>query len=36
MYEKFITDGGMDVLYTICGGTASSNFDYDYTTIKKI
>lgn len=35
MYEKFITDGGMDVLYTICGGTASSNFDYDYTTIKK-
>lgn len=35
MYEKFITDGGMDALYTICNDTSVSNFGYNYSILKK-
>ena len=35
MYEKFITDGGMDVLYSICAESESNNFQYNYSIIKK-
>lgn len=35
MYEKFISDGGMDVLYQICNDNTPLNFDYNYSLIKK-
>ncbi len=35
MYEKFIGDGGMDVLYQICNDNTPLNFDYNYSLIKK-
>lgn len=35
MYEKFINDGGMDVLYQICNDSTPLNFDYNYGLIKK-
>lgn len=35
MYEKFISDGGMDVLYQICNDDTPLNFDYNYSLIKK-
>lgn len=35
MYEKFISDGGMDVLYQICNDSTPLNFDYNYSLIKK-
>lgn len=35
MYEKFIKDGGMDTLYQICGDETPTNFDYNYSLIKK-
>lgn len=35
MYQKFIEDGGMDVLYQICNDATALNFDYNYSLIKK-
>ena len=35
MYEKFITDGGMDILYQICSDDNPTNFDYNYSLMKK-
>lgn len=35
MYEKFIDDGGMDVLYQITSDETPINFDYNYSLIKK-
>ena len=35
MYEKFINDGGMDVLYQICNDDTPLNFDYNYSLMKK-
>ena len=35
MYEKFITDGGMDILYQICSDESPTNFDYNYSLMKK-
>lgn len=35
MYEKFISDGGMDALYQICNDSTPLNFDYNYGLIKK-
>lgn len=35
MYEKFISDGGMDALYQICNDDTPLNFDYNYSLIKK-
>lgn len=35
MYEKFIEDGGMDTLYQICADETPTNFDYNYSIIKK-
>ena len=35
MYDKFIEDGGMDILYQICFDETSINFDYHYSQIKK-
>ncbi len=35
MYEKFIQDGGMDVLYQVCNDETPLNFDYNYGSVKK-
>ena len=35
MYEKFIEDGGMDTLYQICADASPTNFDYNYSLVKK-
>lgn len=35
MYEKFINDGGMDCLYQICADESPTNFDYNYSLVKK-
>lgn len=35
MYEKFISDGGMDTLYQICADDSPLNFDYNYSLMKK-
>ena len=35
MYAKFIEDGGMDVLYQIAQDDNDSNFEYNYTLMKK-
>lgn len=35
MYEKFISDGGMDILYQICNDDTPLNFDYNYSLVKK-
>ena len=35
MYEKFISDGGMDILYQICNDETPLNFDYNYSLMKK-
>ena len=35
MYEKFISDGGMDILYQICNDDTPLNFDYNYSLMKK-
>lgn len=35
MYQKFVEDGGMDILYEICNDNTSPNFDYHYKLIKK-
>ena len=35
MYQKFVEDGGMDILYEICNDDTPPNFDYHYKLIKK-
>lgn len=35
LYEKFITDGGMDALYQICSDDTPLNFEYNYSLVKK-
>ena len=35
MYAKFINDGGMDSLYQICADDSPTNFDYNYSLVKK-
>ena len=35
MYEKFISDGGMDILYQVCADDSPLNFDYNYSLMKK-
>ena len=35
MYEKFIEDGGMDILYQIGSDATPTNFEYNYSIVKK-
>ena len=35
IYSKFVEDGGMDILYTICNDNTNPNFDYNYSLVKK-
>jgi len=35
MYDKFVEDGGMDVLYAISADDTPTNFEYNYSLVKK-
>lgn len=35
IYSRFVEDGGMDILYTICNDNTNPNFDYNYSLVKK-